>query len=335
MVGEHQVCYTTIGGNPGAVYIGQRPPHTALGVYKLLLPIVVVTSSYSDGEAVLPIHFELSAVDPDDADALRQAIMESPTVDQCLAHVPHFFAIRYGRETGIYAGWPWREVEQFTVGFQGAKWSKCGTLREALLFMLEKPRTLPPLPRTPTPKKLSRFTSPPPLTKSTSLPTGRVSPSKHDSGFFAGHSSQAPPLIPAMKRSTSPLKHAFTSEAGGDRSAGIKNEDSDEDDALAAALRRSLDIPEVVPSHIQYLRQLFRPVGNPQADFEQLAVFLGARADAYLRGRGATDEELLTVFRAYIHSADVKEFSYSLGMKLKWPTRVTHELYRLIDIPPM
>ncbi|KAL7283094.1 hypothetical protein ACG7TL_002519 [Trametes sanguinea] len=317
-------------------HLDVSPENVALGAFKPLLPIVVVCPTWEEGNEVYTVQQELASVDPQDGEALRTLVATSDSFNNVLTHTSLFYPVRFGAETGIYVGFPWSAVEKFVIGFIGAKWARATTFREAMLFMLEKRVDPPQLVLSKTPKKTGSPRSATPLAKSASLPPTVKSPSRSPSPIKQGArifkmqaSTPTPTPSPSKtvgKRSASPLKYVLVHDESDD--------DNKEDVELAEALCQSMELSQDVPPHVLYLRQLLRPLGQQDDSVHQLPIYLGPRADAYLRGRGASNEEMLAILRARVYSNDVKAFTYALGLELGETSTPVQPFPRLLYTPP-
>ncbi|KAI0362963.1 hypothetical protein BV20DRAFT_1058471 [Pilatotrama ljubarskyi] len=356
-MGAQKKSWVVLNTGESTIHYDARPKRLAIGHYKYYLPIVVICASGEDGEEVMKLHSMLWGVDPNDRDAILKAFDNDQT-RQTLSHVRALYAVRYGSETGIYAV-PWKDVEH-SVAYTGAKWSKNDDLYEAIKFMLDKPK--PPLlgmPETPSSpkKKAVKFSSPEVISRSASLPElfsssptqtppeVKVMARKAAGKTFAKRNAPSSPSSPSsshartagtMARSTSPLKYSAYRNNEDDEDNDEDNNGYSSDDGLAAAMQASLAMPAVPPPHIQYLRSLLRPLALPgYRGHAVLPISLGSQAEAYLRARGCTDEQVLQVLQARVYADDIPGFSYVLGLKFGWSALVTTELWQLIELPTL
>ena len=83
---------------------------TALGKYRHLLPIVVCCASLKDAEAVQRLNGELfMLVEATDAYTMLQYVHydQGPVKNIRLESPGPYYAVRYGKETGVYVGYNW------------------------------------------------------------------------------------------------------------------------------------------------------------------------------------------------------------------------------------
>ncbi|KAI9063699.1 hypothetical protein FKP32DRAFT_1676383 [Trametes sanguinea] len=154
--------YVLLGGENFGIHEGQRPPNTALGNYRGLLPVVVCCSLLRDAEAINRLNADLFVrVAPNDAYTLLRHIQwdEGPVSKVRLVTPGPYYAIRTakaGKETGVWIGYPWGPLAQ-NVSKENV-WHKYDTIQECLAFMVEKyDYNLPLLPQG---KKLPAPTEP-------------------------------------------------------------------------------------------------------------------------------------------------------------------------------
>ncbi|KAI1792845.1 hypothetical protein LXA43DRAFT_1060226 [Ganoderma leucocontextum] len=133
-------CWIVLGGPEGnlGIVMDQRPANTALGRFPSLLLIVVATKTYADALVVdnLRTTLEREAIDRNDYSTLR-AFFAQEEISELLTGYEKFYAIRVGKETGIWVNYAWDEIVHLKK-FADAKFKGHATLQDALLWMIEK-----------------------------------------------------------------------------------------------------------------------------------------------------------------------------------------------------
>ena len=84
------------------------PANTALGKFPSLLPIVIATKTHADALVVdeLRATLDRQGIERNDYSALR-AFFASTEISELLTKYDKFYAIRVGKETGIWIDYPW------------------------------------------------------------------------------------------------------------------------------------------------------------------------------------------------------------------------------------
>ncbi|KAI0350004.1 hypothetical protein OH77DRAFT_1593879 [Trametes cingulata] len=132
--------FITVLGTDLAGVHDQRPPNTAVGKFKPLLPIVLTCAFRSNAEAVDVLNRGLFLrVPPGDAMTMMKHINhEHGIVSKVRLTAPApYFAICSGVETGIYIRYKWESLVHL-VNPRDDRWRGFDTLRGALTFMLDK-----------------------------------------------------------------------------------------------------------------------------------------------------------------------------------------------------
>lgn len=132
-----------------------RPPNTALGRFRPLLPIVVTCKTLEQALQVHKLNAEIyNYVDAQDYSTNEWHILNSKLITDTLAGYDRFYAIRYGPETGIWVNFLWcvnnyvaslasrahrprNEIEYLTED-NNARYRGHKTFQDALLFMIDK-----------------------------------------------------------------------------------------------------------------------------------------------------------------------------------------------------
>ncbi|KAI9057608.1 hypothetical protein FKP32DRAFT_1681289 [Trametes sanguinea] len=191
--------YVLLGGENFGIHEGARPPNTALGNFRSLLPVVVCCALLRDAEAINRLNADLFVrVAPNDVFTLLRYIQwdEGPVSKVQLITPGPYYAIRTakaGKETGVWIGYPWGPLAQNVS--KESVWHKYDTIQECLAFMVEKyDYNLPLLPQG---KKL------PPPTE----PLTYARPSSHvqagDESASTSPSTSRPRAAPMVKREPS------------------------------------------------------------------------------------------------------------------------------------
>lgn len=80
------------------------PEDVACGIFPDLLPIVVICARAQEAMKVDVLNSEVFAhiQDPDDEQEIAEALRASHAVTRTFTHGEKLYAVRYGKETGIY-----------------------------------------------------------------------------------------------------------------------------------------------------------------------------------------------------------------------------------------
>ncbi|KAI1782047.1 hypothetical protein LXA43DRAFT_1104889 [Ganoderma leucocontextum] len=263
-------CWIILGGPEGnlGIVMDQRPANTALGRFPSLLPIVVVTKTY--------------------ADALVEEISE------LLTGYEKFYAIRVGKETGIWVNYAWDEIVHLKK-FADAKFKGHATLQDALLWMIEK-----------APHNRAQKKAYTPSGSPVKLPSSAPDPSSR-------------PLPPPP---------VFADESH----TGCSPSKADQVARVLTTPMRSLSVS--LPTGLQLLQAVIRPLASQLPAVAGCSAFnMGSRADAFFRGRDADDTAILKVLRARLYAHSRVEFAHFLSVELNWKESDSNELWKLIDLP--
>ena len=89
-----------------------------------------------------------------------------------------------------------------------------------------------------------------------------------------------------------------------------------------------------LPAETRALRSLVGPLASqdPGAVTAPPLTF-GQRADAFLRDRGLSPAQYLTVLQARLYSVNGRAFGYTLNRELGWPKEDGEELWSCLEIP--
>ena len=87
-------------------------------------------------------------------------------------------------------------------------------------------------------------------------------------------------------------------------------------------------------SALDVLRAVIQPLPSQVPTAAGRGAFaLGPRADAFLRGRRASNEDLLKILRARLYTSTALDFAHYLTVELEWELREGQELWELIELP--
>ncbi|RDX48315.1 hypothetical protein OH76DRAFT_1483953 [Lentinus brumalis] len=324
--------YVVLGGKKAGIYEQSRPSNTALGAAKALVPIVVICSNREDAEAIFTLQEKIFKITlPDDAHTMVYLLQRPPATTLDLEVKNPIYAVRVGRETGVYIGYEWRDVWRFIEGGKGIKpaFEGCQTVAEALIAMLKKPgANLPLLPAgaaypapPPRPTRQLRFDLPPSAEQEqeTAPPTASSATSPTTS---AAPPPVRSPTLSTAPRSPSPVKRTAASTPSMDTATNMQE--------LSAAFREILRADPMEP-----LRRLLRPppsMGGP-VNPRLPAVVFGPEADDILVRSGAGPGELLTLLQVRVHARTVESFTHHIGLMLGWTTRDAARMWEIIRLP--
>ncbi|KAH9899138.1 hypothetical protein C8Q73DRAFT_787061 [Cubamyces lactineus] len=368
--------YVVLGNRIPEIHEEIRPPNMALGKFRPLLPIVVCCSLLSDAEAINKLNNELFLrVDRDDAATMMRWIEweDGPVVRLNPKTPPPYYAIRYGKETGIWVGFEWSSISHLIdVPDNQRSFKKFDTLWESLSYMIHKDGYN--LPLRARGGKLSAPTEPlKPLgwrAQSSSIagestsascarperPASPVKSSRSTSPVKAARS--ASPVKHSGKHVTITLPHAastlpFTSTPtpspsrssvprGILRHAVSVDTDSEYEDARADSPSPSedlnlarLSLRESLTSDalIGALRSLIRPPPTMARDGGAFPVDLGPTANAVLTTIGASAQDSWVVLQVYIHASSPNSFAAQMKDLLGWRRRDSLTLWHAIELP--
>ncbi|KAJ8454391.1 hypothetical protein ONZ51_g13049 [Trametes cubensis] len=129
--------YVVLGGDEPGVY-ESRPADVTCGFNLDPLPIVVICSTIKEAMKVDLLNSEVFMhVDPEDVDAIKDALQASKAVTAPFANGERLYAFKVAQETGIYGGYKWSDLSHMT------KFPKCmqqsfTNFYDALYYMLDK-----------------------------------------------------------------------------------------------------------------------------------------------------------------------------------------------------
>ncbi|RPD78576.1 hypothetical protein L226DRAFT_520866 [Lentinus tigrinus ALCF2SS1-7] len=336
-----------LGGDPdiSGVYENQRPEGVAIGNHKALVPIVVTCKKKEDAEAVNDLNHEIFAsVKPNDYEGFLNCFKHQRAARQALDKHKRFHAIVYGSETGIWVDYEWSKLQHLVDNFRFPKYKGFSTLRDALIFMIQKePYMSQSLPPPSPPKKIlpgirivsamsPHRTSPPLIFPSISAPFDPLNPRKDiptpTVRFASPPDASWVPMSPGSSRSVSPTK-ARSRSTSPVKNASIAKPTNEFQQGRSSPVNPTSKFTQWIwrslPEETRLLRSLMASDGP--------ALTFGKEADEILRKLKADDEDRLRVLQARLYSINCDAFAFTLDQDLGWPEKYAEALWDTIQLP--